>query len=574
MPIPTSTSVTPHPDRSSPSSTSSSSIMAFVFRKGRDVPAEGFVDRFDDIGPGSYFTLRTSPREMRPSFAPFATSQTRDTFGLRKKSAGPGPQAYFPRGPERSGRIASMESKTERFPARRRSDADETPGPGRYDVKRAARPPRRQRRESRSSSSVVIPNERSRPIPSIPSKSAKYGYDIDATPANERVDRHEPGMHDVKMKWIKDKHPRRKNALMRGAGNRFRRESPQSRLVGPGSYDPRTIAASPLIRNKASASFSSQSSRGSAFRVREEGPPPNAYDVRKPFDTCESYKTKPIRLQCFGTTEDRFKSRVPPGTYVDDTKPIFSSFARATRTSSTVRPRAAFSTSALRFHDRELRNQYDEPGPQAYTPSDASFANQIRRKALKKQRNTERTSFQSSSARFPKTDRRDSSLSSTKCYVPGPGAYVVRDRWVRRDTRRQPTSAFASKTARCTARSNISSEIRPEPGLYDVNMRWVKDTHPSRKNVLMKGAGNRFRRTSSHVPLVGPGSYDLPSSFDPHESEEQRGQVMVSTEKRFRRTQRKMMQETPGPGTYDDSMLYGNLNKRTFNITIASEMYS
>ena len=87
----------------------------------------------------------------------------------------------------------------------------------------------------------------------------------------------------------------------------------------------------------------------------------------------------------------------------------------------------------------------------------------------------------------------------------------------------------------------------------------------------MKGS-KRFQVPKHIAQTPGPASYDV-SRVEDAVAEESPVRAMVSTEKRFLKP-KSSADETPGAGTYNPEMLYGNLNTPTFNITIAREMYS
>ena len=62
---------------------------------------------------------------------------------------------------------------------------------------------------------------------------------------------------------------------------------------------------------------------------------------------------------------------------------------------------------------------------------------------------------------------------------------------------------------------------------------------------------------------IGPGAYHNPTPFSSN------GGAFVSKKERFNFKQK--ASDDPGPGSYSPEYLYGNLNKRTFNMTIAEQ---
>lgn len=73
----------------------------------------------------------------------------------------------------------------------------------------------------------------------------------------------------------------------------------------------------------------------------------------------------------------------------------------------------------------------------------------------------------------------------------------------------------------------------------------------------------RFNWKTNGVP--GPGTYDS-GVVSLHIVKPRNGEMLVRS-KRFENK----IENIPGPGAYDAEYMYGNLNKPTFNITIAKE---
>ena len=93
------------------------------------------------------------------------------------------------------------------------------------------------------------------------------------------------------------------------------------------------------------------------------------------------------------------------------------------------------------------------------------------------------------------------------------------------------------------------------------------------KGVLSSGE-KRFAPVSGHAPLAdapGPGTYAFRSSIKV--PKKNRKNVFVSKATRFNNNSiaSRTAQAQPGPGSYDTEYLYGNLNKRTFNMTVAEQ---
>ena len=109
----------------------------------------------------------------------------------------------------------------------------------------------------------------------------------------------------------------------------------------------------------------------------------------------------------------------------------------------------------------------------------------------------------------------------------------------------------------------------PEPGAYDVTKTWSVG---KRRTGTMQYGPDRFT-TPGHDPIdtPGPGAYPSKSSLKPAPAN--RKNILQSTGPRFQPSESVYAQPKPGPGTYNVEHLYGNMNRPTFNITIAEEMY-
>ncbi len=109
----------------------------------------------------------------------------------------------------------------------------------------------------------------------------------------------------------------------------------------------------------------------------------------------------------------------------------------------------------------------------------------------------------------------------------------------------------------------------PEPGAYDVTKQW---TAGRRRTGTMQHGPTRFSVAGEgKADSPGPGAYEAPSGLRP--AAPNRKNILQSTGPRFQPPESVYAQPKPGPGTYDVEHLYGNLNRPTFNITIAEEMY-
>ena len=268
----TSVSLT-HIDISNPTAKEEVARMAFVHRKGRDVPAEGFLDQYEDIGPGSYQKV-THWGNKRPSCVAFHTSsQQRGFFSQAMKSPGPGSFDITLSKGKCVG--APFKSKTSRF---HKKQILMGPGPGDYDVSSAYR----------TKKSRVKSSNRRRPrhyrtimpaIPSIPSSSQKYGYEEtkegELVPLTVSLGR----KNDLK---TRRRRPRKSpvRAVSFGLSKTQRFATPRGvNHPGPGSYNTNIVTKPKLLLTKASAAFESRSKRVELARSKDSTPAVGTYNI-------------------------------------------------------------------------------------------------------------------------------------------------------------------------------------------------------------------------------------------------------------------------------------------------------
>jgi len=162
------------------------------------------------------------------------------------------------------------------------------------------------------------------------------------------------------------------------------------------------------------------------------------------------------------------------------------------------------------------------------------------------------------------------SRDGSKAQEPSVGTYDIHERW---DVGKGATSAFESQTKR-HALDEQANKIKTEPAKYYIKQKWIRDEADERKNTLLKGS-KRFQVSKHAAKIPGPASYDVASPTSrtiPQDDSTTNHHVMISTEKRFLKP-KSTVDDTPGVGTYNPEMVYGNLNTPTFNISIAKEMY-
>ena len=104
----------------------------------------------------------------------------------------------------------------------------------------------------------------------------------------------------------------------------------------------------------------------------------------------------------------------------------------------------------------------------------------------------------------------------------------------------------------------------PPPGAYDIAQSWKKGSGVG----LISSGEARFRASRATDAVPGPGRYTHASSLKP--TAPNRKGIMVGSDARFRAPRAAAQ---PGPGTYDPEFLFGNLNKPTFNMSIADGQF-
>jgi len=124
------------------------------------------------------------------------------------------------------------------------------------------------------------------------------------------------------------------------------------------------------------------------------------------------------------------------------------------------------------------------------------------------------------------------------------------------------TSSFASASKRFEERGK-DRDAGPPPGAYDVNLKWRSTSVVP----LGSGPAERIPKINRTSGDIGPGEYKIGSSIKVKNNN--RKNIMVSTQSRFGVADKKMVDAGPGPGSYNADYFYGNLIQPTFNIAIA-----
>jgi len=590
--------------------------MAFVARTTRDSNRVGEVrqETGPALGPGSYES-NASFRPPGPSFVPFGSTGERAAMPQDLVTPSPGTYAA----PETMGvtRAPASDSFKSRTVRMRKPKVQQTPGPGRYDPVRgmAAEVQRRAQTGSGpppphpsgqagqagaagassgsgSGSGAPVKWVRVPTAPSIPAGGQSFGFEegphgelimqrpINVGHTGRRGDTVGPGDYEPTKDAVLG---RAKNADF--SRSLTRRTDPSKLLgdassnPGPGQYNvpassSRGVGGEGGMARKQGSVFESGSARsgGGGGRKADMTPGPGAYVAKSSFSVAKTEE----HLQFFGSTAQRFGAgprsearqygTPGPGAYKRAAPSAFS----IKTTSRLVPPTSVsvgFSSTNARFcGSAKAAAAMSLTGPGSYElPGMAEGVDK---------RMVGRTGvFGSSTKRFHKM-RPDK--------VPGPGWYeagegvgdafepaaaynaaaagspVAAVAAAPAAARFKPTATFASKEARVPEGS--SSDV-PPPGTYNITTKWKVGTGVG----LVASGGSRFKTSKAVAQNPGPGRYSAASSFKRPNAN--RKNIMCSGEQRFHALKEKV--PVPGPGSYDSEFLYGNMNKPTFNMSIA-----
>ena len=140
----------------------------------------------------------------------------------------------------------------------------------------------------------------------------------------------------------------------------------------------------------------------------------------------------------------------------------------------------------------------------------------------------------------------------------------------------QPRHTGSSAFASTTQRGEYSIIDAPPPGAYNVVDNKIHDNwHHGTGNGLLGSGATRFKDGKQKlIDTPGPGQYSQASSWK-NNNLNRKKVGFVSTQRRFGNGDEETnTYETPGPGSYNVDPLYGNFNRKTFNMSIAEqEMY-
>jgi len=541
----------------------------------------------DGQGPGPYVGHTPFGGQMRPSYAPFNSTNVR--VAKLRDEAGPAPGAYDPK--PIKGYDSGLPKKHVPFAsgAKRLDElkSDSRPGPGQYQVDKMGL-------QKMACRTMGAPGDfrktvfRSTSAPSIPVRMQSFGYEeasdgrlVRQGPKTGYLsggleDSAGPGQYDVRMDAVAS---RARGGKMLGGAVRdpaARGQSVWDQTPGPGHYgDPDKSSKAPVVVS----SFVSQTPLGGdgpkAIKKVADTPGPGHYAQSQP--SRPTLREQHPELQYFGSTAERFgdapASRQPgPGAYAGQ--------GRAGPRGSTKGTMA----SGDRFEHRKEKGAM--PGPGHYQPAVGVAAKALQNTASLLG-STGNLAFGSHEARLRSAPQ--ASLG------PGPGAYgdpgatfdpdsASRDLADgRRRTYRQGLakglSSFKSNTAQDALVASMIKDgmAGPPPGAY--SPMFIQDTGAVMR-LPPKGEGfgcaaPRLAQGKEASGVPGPGWYQVPVTITAGktagtfnrlaiEGVPERGKArslgFATSDRRFADGK---MAQAPGPGEYHYEL---GMNTRTFNV--------
>jgi len=458
-----------------------------------------------------------------------------------------------------------------------------TPGPGAYEEKRSGfkhqskfQQQQQQQQTSQRTDAAGVKWVRVPTAPSIPATNQSFGYEegshgelmmqkpVHVGHSGRPGDSVGPGDYNPAPKMVKQSRracdfgrsqvPQRGDpAKMYGFGN-----------PGPGQYQADAgEGTSALLPAKQSSVFESSVKKGSLpTKKQNDNPGPGSYPQQGYFGAKQTEQ----HLQFFGSTSRRFdagpreeqrKFGGPgPGAYKGSDPTAFTVKTSVSLTSP-MHVDVGFASTSSRFQPKRVRKSdtSDTRGPGSYEAK--SMSGELSKKLA------------SRAGVFGSTTKRFHQIRNDP--VPGPGSYKgveVPDgeAFVPQNApsiSKKQGSVFSSITNRTLDKKPMDV---PPPGTYNVGSKWTTGSGAG----LIASGGTRFSKPRPADQTPGPGRYQSKSSLK--DAGSNRKMIMQCTVPRFEDALLRESTEknpVPGPGSYDTEFLYGNLNKPTFNMSIA-----
>lgn len=455
----------------------------------------------------------------------------------------------------------------------------------------------------------LIPKRSGSP-PSIPARNQSHGYEVKPDGAvvaqppaipgysgkyNDAVG---PADYDPKLS-AKYRAPR--GATMKGPDRAAmdRMEAKASATPGPGYYntssdfdalgtgnaihDSDFVIHLNMAKKRQLSAFESKTARDAIMQEihRRQGEPgPGQYDIPS---AIQAEKSKPLQLQCFSSSETRFRDQQPrsmqtktaPGSY----NVISSDFdqqrlrilkQKKMSSRSDWAQNIAFVSTEQRFNCKMLDN--DVPPPSTYYPK-VGLADTLPRS------NVRSGAFGTKDERF--REKKDSDARMTEQQMiemdlnrdlqaflqrndgrahrsqPSAPAYNQQQQPGSPPSKLRFSSAFApSPDSRLRP---IKTPPGPPPGAYEVTPKWIK----AHGVAVMAPALNISKKKPEITP--GVGQYELGDRIGGPASWRNPKNIMLSTAKR-EDTELKRLAVGPAPGDYNVTRTVGSFIKPSFNI--------
>jgi len=475
------------------------------------------------------------------------------------------------------------------------------PGPGAYEAKsdfnKRAGPP------AFSGSKKAVGREdkhvvwfRAPSAPSIPKQDQAFGYEegplgqlVKQKPPllihkGEREDRVGPGNYDPSIAITKPNARGSDFSRSKSARTSITRAVPQGAMLetnpGPGTYElnAATFEELPAFVKKPTATFASRVLRPHQLPDRGEDhgkkpvPGPGSYSLPDSFGNAR--QSVPETLQCFGSTSKRAlelggAKRVPgPGAY-DEMRSSFDTFEGGGV--RMARRAAPFLSTGNRFDSAAERAAL--PGPGAYDEANRhNFVAQLAKKRFSRGGN-----FGSTSKRFVPPSKSDEARPA----APGPGTYETKPPKMHQgQLKKGPMSVFLSATGRFNKPETKS--VGPSPGQYYKSAEWGTGyKRPDNAKTVFISQDARFKQNKKKDPVPGPGSYSqelMTVGGEVNKTLRRRAltgdeapAAYFGSESRFFGAPGQTSYKgnlVPGPGAYTPLDPYGQMLKRSFNITV------
>lgn len=585
------------------------------------------------VGPGQY-NLPSGLKKSLPGFTAFSSTARRSgdpVEGNRIIEVTPGPgehdvgKVLGAHWSTKNGNGSSFKSGTTRFT----DTVAQAPGPTTYTIPSSIKV-QKPKRYRKTKIDVDIKSLNPSVVPSIPTRFQSYGYEAgnDGKLALQdpvvpgytgtATDGVGPGDYDPKI----DVKYSQKAVTFGHTDRNFNVSIVRDRLTnpGPGYYNHQSafedfdnIAGNQLpaakndyyvklnnsMKRHPLSSFESKTKREFINeRLAASLPGPGKYSIPKEISASHADKT-PQHLQCFATSDVRFKDSVPrsmrlataPGSY----NPLTSDFEmnklkilkkKKMASRSGWVQNIAFSGTEKRFLDISDELKESGPTPSTYNPK-VSLIDEMKAQTNKFNNSRVHGGFGVKDKRFeenkvinqmgaivaPRAQHEyggqaqglggdiNIGFEGTPTVINGGGGASSSS--LRKPNRpKLPTSVFVNHEARFCP---VKDAPGPAPGTYDTYQKWDK----AKGIVSMANKKTPSLKVADVDSTPGPGDYNVALSYV--KKVKNRKNVLVSTTDRFA-VPRSAKEQAPGAATYDPyGPLTGTLEKKSHNVLLSHQ---